>query len=286
MNRQFRLAAAIATLATLAMPGFAETPKDPKSPVPGHVDGRGPTGPVEVKIVSPKPDEVIPIPEAAVGQPPAKGAPVTVKFEVKNFDIFTDEKTKDGQHINFILDQGLSFTHTDARKGWVFKSIPKGTHTIRAFVQRPWHETIKEPAAFAMVTFHVGEKDGKNTPEPGTPVLSVTSPHGKYKKSEAEKLLFDFWVAGCRVSEEAAPDTCRVRYKLDDKPEVKLTKWEPHWWEGLTVGKHAYVAGLTRDDKLIPGNFALASGTFEIVDETAAPADPGAPSTASAAPKS
>jgi hypothetical protein len=50
--------------------------------------------------------------------------------------------------------------------------------------------------------------------------------------------------------------------------------------------KHAYVAGLTRDDKLIPGNFALASGTFEIVDETAAPADPGAPSTASAAPKS
>ena len=277
MNHSFRLVVLLAIGTVLEVPAAAQTPKDPKSPLPGYADGRGPTGPVELKIVSPKPGEVIPIPDAPAGQPPAKGAPVTVKFEVKNFDIFMDEKTKTGQHINFLLDHVYNFTHQDVTKAWVFKSLPKGTHTIRAFVQRPWHETIKEPGAFAMVTFHVGEKDGKNTPEPGSPILSVTSPRGKYKRSEAEKLLFDFWVTGCRVTEEPGPDTCRVRYKLDDKPETKLTKWAPLWWEGLSVGKHAYVVGLTREDKVIPGSFNLANGSFEILDEGAVPAAPAPP---------
>ncbi len=48
---------ASALFATLPLAG--QTPVDPKSPIPGYPDGRGPKGPVSVKIVSPSVSHVI-----------------------------------------------------------------------------------------------------------------------------------------------------------------------------------------------------------------------------------
>jgi hypothetical protein len=250
------------------------TPKDPKSPVPGFADGRGPTGPVTLKIVSPAANELIPVPEAAAGQPPAKGAPVTLKVELANFETFEDEATKSGQQLEILVDNvGVLFPWHDATKPYTFKSLPRGTHTIRIFPVRPWGEAIKEPSALAMVTFSVGEKDGKNTIEPGTPVLTIVSPRGKVK-SETGKVLLDVLVTGCPVAEQSVPDSCRLRYKLDTQPEVTLTKAEPVWLEKLAPGRHAYVVGLTREQKIVPGAFALYQGSFE-VESAANPAAPG-----------
>ena len=124
-----------------------------------------------------------------------------------------------------------------------------------------------------MVTFHVGEKDGKNTVEPGTPVLTIVSPRGKVKGA-ASRVLLDVLVTGCPVAESSVPDTCRLRYKLDTQPEVTLTKVEPVWLEKLAPGRHAYVVGLTREQKVVPGAFALYQGSFE-VENGANPAAPG-----------
>ena len=242
--------------------------------MPGFADGRGPTGPVTLKIVSPAADEVIPVPQARAGQPPAKGAPVTLKVELANFETFQDDATKSGQHLEILVDNiGAMFPWHDATKPYTFKSLPRGTHTVRIFPVRPWGEAIKEPSALAMVTFHVGEKDGKNTIEPGTPVLTIVSPRGKVK-SETGKVLLDVLVTGCPVAEQSVPDSCRLRYKLDTQPEVTLTKVEPVWLENLTPGRHAYVVGLTRDQKVVPGAFALYQGSFE-VESGANPAAPG-----------
>ena len=240
------------------------TPKDPKSPVSGFADGRGPTGPVTLKIVSPAANEVIPVPEAQAGQPPAKGAPVTLKVDLANFETFEDEATKSGQHLDILVDNiSVSFPWRDATKPYTFKSLPRGTHTVRIFPVRPWGEALKELSALAMVTFHVGEKDGKNTIEPGTPVLTIVSPRGKVK-GETRKVLLDVLVTGCPVAESSVPDSCRLRYKVDTQPEVTLTKVEPVWLEGLAPGRHAYVVGLTRDQKVVPGAFALYQGSFEV----------------------
>ena len=250
----------------LLQPAFAQTatPKDPKSPVAGFADGRGPSGPVTLKIVSPTPDEVIPIPEAAAGQPPAKGAPVTLKVELANFETFEDAATKSGQRLEILVDNiSSTFPWRDATKPYTFKSLPRGTHMVRIFPVRPWGEAIKEPAALATATFHVGEKDGKNTPEAGTPVITVVAPRGKVK-GDAGKVLLDLLVSGCPVAEQTVPDTCRLRYKVDTSPEVTLTKVEPVWLEGLTPGRHAYVVGLTREQKVVPGAFALYQGSFEV----------------------
>jgi len=257
---------ALGLTVVLLHPAFAQTaaPKDPKSPVAGIADGRGPTGPVTLKIVSPAQDEVIPIPEAAAGQPPAKGAPVTLKVELANFETFEDAATKTGQRLEILVDNiSSTFPWRDATKPYTFKSLPKGTHMVRIFPVRPWGEAIKEPSALASVTFHVGEKDGKNTVEPGSPVLTVVAPRGKVK-GDAGKVLLDVLVSGCPVAEQSVADSCRLRYKVDTQPEVTLTKVEPVWLEGLTPGRHAYVVGLTRDQKVAPGAFALYQGSFEV----------------------
>lgn len=260
----------------LLQPAFAQTatPKDPKSPVAGIPDGRGPTGPVTLKIVSPVADEIILVPEAPAGQPPAKGAPVTLKVELANFETFEDDATKSGQHLEILVDNiAALFPWRDATKPYTFKSLPKGTHTVRIFPVRPWGEAIKEPSALAMVTFHVGEKDGKNTAEPGSPVLTIVAPRGKVK-GETGKVLLDVLVTGCPVAEQSVPESCRLRYKFDTQPEVTLAKVEPVWLENLTPGRHAYVVGLTRGQKIVPGAFALYQGSFE-VESAANPAAPG-----------
>ena len=260
----------------LLQPAFAQTatPKDPKSPVAGIPDGRGPTGPVTLKIVSPAADEIIPVPEAPAGQPPAKGAPVTLKVELANFETFEDDATKSGQHLEILVDNiAALFPWRDATKPYTFKSLPKGTHTVRIFPVRPWGEAIKEPSALAMVTFHVGEKDGKNTAEPGSPVLTIAAPRGKVK-GETGKVLLDVLVTGCPVAEQSVPESCRLRYKFDTQPEVTLAKLEPVWLENLTPGRHVYVVGLMREQKVVPGAFALYQGSFE-VESAANPAAPG-----------
>ena len=260
----------------LLQPASAQTatPKDPKSPLAGFADGRGPTGPVTLKIVSPAADEVIPVPEAAAGQPPAKGAAVTLKVELQNFETFEDAATKTGQRLEILVDNiSSSFPWRDATKPYTFKSLPKGTHMVRIFPVRPWGEAIKEPSALASVTFHVGEKDGKNTAEAGAAMLTVVSPRGKVK-SDTGKVLLDVLVSGCPVAEQSVADSCRLRYKVDTQPEVTLTKVEPIWLEGLAPGRHAYVIGLTRDQKVVSGPFALFQGSFE-VESLVNPAAPG-----------
>ncbi len=273
-----KLLAVAAALAALAAPAPAETPKDPKSPVPGFPDGRGPTGPVSLKIVAPKADEVIPIPPAAAGQAAANGAPVEVKLELTGYETFQDPASKKGQYVALMLDNFPTvFAYYDVSKPWLFKKIPKGTHTLRAFPMRPWGESLKEDSAFASVTFSVGEKDGKNVNEPGAPILTVVSPRGKVAP-ENGKVLLDFLVTGCPIAEKGAdPNTCRVRYKMDTEKEVTLSKEEAVWLENVPPGKHAWVVGITKDDKIVPGAFTLVQGSFDLEPAGNAAAPPAAP---------
>ncbi|MGZ5429145.1 MAG: hypothetical protein ACXWFS_09060, partial [Thermoanaerobaculia bacterium] len=76
------------------------------------------------------------------------------------------------------------------------------------------------------------------------------------------------------VAEPSVTNSCRLRYKLDTQPEVTLTKVAPVWLEGVTPGRHAYVVGLTREQKVVPGAFALYHGSFE-VESLVNPSAPG-----------
>ncbi len=273
---------ALGAFVAFSLAATQPTPKDPKSPISDCVDGRGPTGSVEVKLLAPSPDQLFPIPEAPAGQPPARGAVVEVNLEVRNYETFQDPKTQCGQGIAIAFDNLAPSVHYDPSKPWAFRNVPKGTHTIRVFAVRPWGESIKEPGAFAMVTFHVVEKDGKNASDAKAPLLTVSRPKGKYPKGQ--DVLLDFLVSGCMVTDHTVPDSCRVRYRIGDLPEVILDKPDPVWLKNLPVGKHAFVVGLTREGKLVDGPFSLFRGVFEVVEPGAAPAPatPQAPAPAKA----
>jgi hypothetical protein len=55
-----------------------------------------------------------------------------------DIQISPNTQTKTGQHIHIILDNMPYVAHYDATKAWVFKNVPQGTHTIRAFPSRPF----------------------------------------------------------------------------------------------------------------------------------------------------
>ena len=272
------LAAALIATAPL----LGQTPVDPKAPIPGYPDGRGPKGPVTVKIVSPAADEVIPMPPAVAGAPAPKGARVEVKVTVENFETWKDEATGKGQHVQLVLDGRALPDWFDTSKPWVFPALPKGTHNLLAFVQRPWEESIREAGAFAAVTFHVGAKNGKPGFDMAQPAVTVGGPRGKFKRSEAAKLFFDVYVTGCKVGPATEPEACQIIYRLDQEPQKVLTAWEPAIWENVAVGKHSYVVALYRGEKRIEAPFALAQGAFEVVEDPPAAPAPAAPAPAAA----
>ncbi|HYN44073.1 MAG TPA: hypothetical protein VE129_20010, partial [Thermoanaerobaculia bacterium] len=270
-------AALLASALLVTLPLAAQTPVDPKSPIPGYPDGRGPKGPVTVKIVSPTADEVIPWPAAVEGQPAPKGARVEVKVTVENFETWKDEATGRGQHVQLVLDGRALPDWFQTDKPWIFPALAKGTHTLLAFVQRSWEEAIREPGAFAAVTFHVGEKNGKPAFDMAQPAVSVGGPRGKFKKAESAKIVFDVYVTGCKVGPATDPEACQIVYRLNQDPQQTLTAWAPAIWENVPVGKHSYVVALYKGEKRIEAPFALAQGSFEVADEAAAPAAPAAP---------
>ena len=262
------LAAALLATAPLA----AQTPVDPKSPLPGYPDGRGPKGPVSVKILAPANDEVIPMPAAAEGQPAPKGARVEVEVAVEGIEIFKDDATGKGQHVQLVLDGRALADWYQIDKAWIFPALPKGTHTLLAFVQRPWDESIREAGAFASVTFVVGEKDGKPAFDPAQPTVTLNAPRGKFRKAEAAKIVFDYFVTGCKVGPATDAEACQVIYRVDQEPQKVLTAWEPVFLENVAAGKHSLVVALYRGEKRIDAPFSLAQGAFEVADEAAPPA--------------
>ncbi len=276
-------AAILASALIAALPLAAQTPVDPKSPIPGYPDGRGPKGPVSVKIVSPTADEVIPMPPAVEGQPAPKGARVEVKVAVENFETWKDEATGKGQHVQLVLDGRPLPDWFQTDKPWIFPALPPGTHTLLAFVQRPWEESVREAGAFAAVTFHVGAKTGKPSFDLAQPAVTVGGPRGKFKRTEAAKLFFDVYVTGCKVGPATEPEACQIIYRLNQEPQKVLAAWEPAIWENVPVGKHTYVVALYRGEKRIEAPFALAHGAFEVVEDPAAAPAP-APATPAAAP--
>src|SRR5262249_13752267 len=141
-------------------------------------------------IDSPKPGETLPGPD------------VEVEFTLKNYEVYYDSTTKKGQHIHFILDN-LPYVPHFSTKPFEMEHIAVGTHTLRAFPSRAWHESIKDPTAFSMVTFNVGKADGRDTLRPGAPLLTYSRPKGEYAGHAADSILVDYWVKNCKIGPKA-----------------------------------------------------------------------------------
>ncbi len=180
----------------------------------------------KVNIVSPKTDEVL------------NDSQVAVKFDVKNLPIFKNADFGLGPHIHVTLDNQEYKALYDLNQTATFDHLSVGTHTIRAFASRPWHESFKNQDAYAQVTFHVLTKTGENTPEAKTPLLTYSRPVGSYG---AEPILLDFYLQNAPLhllgKDDEAIEDWQVRATVDGQ-SFTFDRWEPIYLKGFKAGQN------------------------------------------------
>lgn len=198
----------------------------------------------QVKIIEPKPDQIL------------TDTKVTVKFEVKDLPIFKNPELGLGTHIHVILDNQEYKASYDLNTPLVFENLTAGTHTIRAFASRPWHESFKNEGAFAQSTFHVYTKTGENTPSPQLPLLTYSRPVGVYG---AEPVMLDFYLQNTPLHAallEASPTTdWQIRVSVNNQ-SFTVDQWLPVYIKGLNSGLNVVkLEFLDSEGHLVPNQF-------------------------------
>lgn len=182
----------------------------------------------QVTIVSPSANQVL------------DDTTVAVKLQVKDLPIFKDKSLELGPHIHVFLDNRPYQAVYDLSQPLVFEDLQPGTHTIRAFASRPWHESFKNEGAYAQTTFHVFTKTQENSPDPNQPLLTYSRPQGSYG---AEPIMLDFYLTNAPlhlVAQESQEDDIpdwRIRVTVNGESFV-VDRWQPIYLKGFQPGKN------------------------------------------------
>lgn len=182
----------------------------------------------QVKILSPQPDEVL------------QDDTVSVRFQVQDLPIFQNSDLGLGPHLHVILDNQPYEAVYDLQKPFVLSNLSPGTHTLRVFASRPWHESFKNEGAYAQTTFHVFTKTDDNNPDSNQPLLTYSRPKGGYG---AEPILLDFYLtnAPLHLAAQANPQDeipdWRIRCTINGNSFI-IDRWEPIYLKGFNKGKN------------------------------------------------
>ncbi|WP_448270221.1 hypothetical protein [Nostoc sp. DSM 114159] len=182
----------------------------------------------QVTIVTPKFDEVL------------QDNKVTVSFQVKDLPIFKDPQLQLGPHLHVILDNQPYIPVYDLNQPLVLPDLSPGSHTLRVFASRPWHESFKNEGAYAQTTFHVFTKTDDNTPDPKLPLLTYSRPQSSYG---AEPILLDFYLTNAPlhlVGKENPNDEFsdwRIRSTINGESFI-FDRWQAVYLKGFRPGKN------------------------------------------------
>ncbi|HEY9644419.1 MAG TPA: hypothetical protein V6C57_28245, partial [Coleofasciculaceae cyanobacterium] len=181
----------------------------------------------QVKILSPRADEVL------------QDTEVSVRLQEKDLPLFQNKEFGLGPHLHVILDNQPYMAVYDTSEPLLLKDLEPGTHTIRVFASRPWHESFKNEGAYAQTTFHVFTKTPENHPDPKQPLLTYSRPKGSYG---AEPIMLDFYLSNAPLHLVAQQDEAdeildwQVRCTINGESFI-IDRWEPIYLKGLKPGK-------------------------------------------------
>ena len=182
----------------------------------------------QVTIVTPQPDEVF------------QGNKVTASFQVKDLPIFKDPQLQLGPHLHVILDNQPYIPVYDLNQPLVLPDLSPGTHTLRVFASRPWHESFKNEGSYAQTTFHVFTKTDDNNPDINLPLLTYSRPQSSYG---AEPILLDFYLTNAPlhlVGKENTNDKFsdwRIRSTINGESFI-FDRWQAVYLKGFRPGKN------------------------------------------------
>jgi hypothetical protein len=179
-----------------------------------------------VSILSPKPNEIL------------QSDRVSVRFQVNDLPIFKSKTLGLGPHLHVLLDNQPYQAVYDLNQPLELANLQPGTHTLRAFASRPWHESFKNEGAYAQTTFHVYTKTQENSPSKDLPLLTYSRPQGSYG---AEPILLDFYLTNAPLhlvaredQKDSIPDW-RVRYTVNGTSFI-VDEWKPIYLKGFQPG--------------------------------------------------
>lgn len=180
----------------------------------------------QVTILSPAPDTVL------------KKTTVAVQLRAEDLPLNQDDTVPLRAHVHLILDNEPYRAIYNLDQPIVLEDLEPGTHTLRAFPVRPWHESYKNDGAYAQVTFHVLTKTDSNNPDPALPLLTYSRPKGDYG---AEPILLDYYLTNAPLHIAAANDAdlsdWRIRVTVNDESFL-VDQWQPIYLEGFETGEN------------------------------------------------
>jgi hypothetical protein len=192
----------------------------------------------QVSIVTPRTDEIL------------SQATVSIKLQVRDFPTFKDEQLGMGPHLHLILDNEPYRAVYDSDQPIILENLAPGTHTLRVFASRPWHESFKNEEAYAQTTFHVLTKTNNNNPEPNLPLLTYSRPQGTYG---AEPIMLDFYLtnAPLHLVAQANPEDeikdWRIRVTVNGE-SFTIDEWQPIYLKGFQKGNNWVQLELLNED--------------------------------------
>jgi len=182
----------------------------------------------QVAILSPQTDQVF------------QDTTISVQLQVRDLPIYKDPDWEMGPHLKMIVDNEPAQEVYGADKPIILEKLTPGTHTLRVFASRPWHESFKNEGAYAQTTFHILTKTGSNTPDPSLPLLTYSYPQGNYG---AEPILLDFYLtnAPLRLLARETPENktadWRIRVTVNGQNFV-LDNWQSVYLTGFEKGNN------------------------------------------------
>lgn len=182
----------------------------------------------QVKILNPSPDTTL------------QDNRLEVRFQVRDLPIYKAEELGMGPHLHVILDNQPYIAVYDIDRPLILEDLSPGTHTLRAFASRPWHESFKNEGAYDQTTFHVFTETPYNRPDPDLPLLTYSRPKGQYG---AEPIMLDFYLTGAplhlvaRESPEDEITDWRIRCTVNGQTFV-TEQWQPIYLTGFQPGKN------------------------------------------------
>ncbi|MEB3314055.1 MAG: hypothetical protein VKL98_07910, partial [Cyanobacteriota bacterium] len=182
----------------------------------------------QVRILSPRPGEIL------------DNSSVTVRLQVRGLPLFKDPTWQLGPHLHLFLDDQPYRAIYDVSEPIVFDDLSPGTHTLRVFASRPWHESFKNQGAFDQRTFHIFAQTPQREINASAPLLTYSRPQGTYG---AEPIMLDFYLtnAPLHLSAQADGDDAlrdwRVRCTINGQSFV-FDQWQPIYLKGFEPGRN------------------------------------------------
>ena len=192
--------------------------------------------------------------------------PVRVEFVIDGFKagVHTDERgmatAVGGQHLHLVVDDEPPIDVFRITESITLDELAPGTHSIRLFPARAWHEGIKTPGAFEAVQFFVARREGEPPIQPGAPLLTYSMPSGTFAAMEADTILLDFFLRNAQLGR-----IHRLEVTIDGARSQELTAWVPYYLMGHSPGEHTIRLRLTDNmGRPVPGTYNTVTRSFTI----------------------